>query len=212
MSDRFVSDRSAAPGTEDPTGKLGEPLRAAVARWRADDDAPDFAPAVLRALREERRVDRPTVPRRWRHAGLATLAAGLLIAAGSFVLPPAADRGGEQAAAPTPVEPRVTPPAPAPPEPPPADADVPAVAAVERPRPPRPPSVWLPADRLALRDDLLPENLFTPERLSAAWEILPDPNRTWRDELRDGVRPYRDGVDNVVALFAEALPPRQRGS
>ena len=195
MSDEFPPN--AATGLE-------EPLRSAVSAWRRDDEVPDFAPAVLRALREERRVDRPTAQRRWTHAGLATLAAGLLVAAGSLAVPPAAERGVEQAAASTPIEPRATPPVP-------ADADVPEIAPVERPRPPRGPSERFPADRLALRDNLLPENLFTSERLSAAWKILPDPNRTWRDELRDGVRPYRDGVDNVAALFAEALPPRQRG-
>ena len=174
-------------------------LRDAVAAWRTDAEAPDLAPAVLAALRTAPAVDPPA--RRWSHAAAALLAASLLIAAAVWfseppdaAVPLAADGSP---VVPAPAEPVSPEPAPAPVE---VAADLPVPA----------PTAAGPSERPSPRRDLLPADLFSPDRLAAAWEILPDPNRTWRDELRDGVRPFRAGAENVVTLFAEALPPRRR--
>ena len=193
------------PKTNRLTGAGFDPApipRRAVAAWREDVGCPDLAPAVLAALKAAPAADPPR-PARWRHVALAVTAAGLLVAAGQFGLkfvpPPAAVETAEFAALPTPDPPATVPEA----------APVLPVPAAAVPRP-------VPRERVAglfpappRMNEMFPAEAFTPERLAAAWSALPDPNRTWRDEVRDGVRPYRDGVDTVVTLFAEALPPRR---
>ena len=198
-----------------------EPLASALAVWKRDDDLPDLAPGVLAALRTDRAAcERASAepPRRWSHAGAATLTAAALITL-ALVLP------GEPVTAPTLVDADAT----APPsenetdpesdaitpDSPSSDATLIAADAPplvgSNPDPDATASApTLPGPTLTVRDDLSPESFFSSDRIAAAWEILPDPNRTWRDEVRDGVRPFRDGADAVVTLFAEALPPPRR--
>ena len=193
------------PKTERLTGLGFDPSpipRRAVAAWREDVDCPDLAPAVLAALKSTPATEPPR-PARWRHVALAVTAAGLLIAAGRFGLnrisPTVAVKTTAVVVPPTteppPVGPGAAPVAPVP------------VGVTSRPVPRERVAGLFPAP--PRMGEMFPAEAFTPERLAAAWSALPDPNRTWRDEVRDGVRPYRDGVDTVVTLFAKALPPRR---
>ncbi|NNJ24002.1 hypothetical protein [Alienimonas chondri] len=188
---------------------LPESLRLTLPAWRADLDVPDLAPGVVRRLRSTPTVEPP--PRNWAHVGWATLAAGLLIAS-SFV-PNAFRQGVDQDAESAIVEAQPIS-APSGTNLQPLDGSETTVVRVETPpedtdeniREPR----AFPADRLTLRENLLPKDLFSADRLAGAWAALPDPNRTWRDEVRDGVQPFRDGAQTVATLFAEALPPARR--
>ena len=218
--------RRSRPGRNDAL--LPPALRPAVAAWRVDrgwaDDCPDFAADVLTDLRAERRTAvRPAAieprRRRWRHAAALGVAAALCGAA-AWLTAPSPD-GVELAAVepgqPTPAVPR---PADVPPDPLSAEAAPAGAAAVVVPAAPvvaaaDPPPVATPRRPSGL--GLVPDG-FMPTDLSAAldrrtfdeaWANLPvaDPRRTWRDELSDGIRPYRDGADRVYDLFAKALPP-----
>ncbi|QDT17390.1 hypothetical protein [Alienimonas californiensis] len=204
--------------------ELPPALALALPAWRLDTDVPDFAPGVVRRLREERRRERPNgggSPRRWRQAAWATLAAALLI--GCSVLWMQGDNAeAPRMAAAEPSVPAAVQPAPSPPafvqperEPPslpPVSVSVAGLPGEESeglavgPGAPR----LSPERAIALRDDLLPVDLFSTDRLAQAWAVLPDPNRTWRDEVRDGVQPFRAGAETVATLFAEALPPPRR--
>lgn len=201
--------------------ELPPPLAHALPAWRLDADVPDFAPEIVRRLREERLRDRSNgggPPRRWQQAAWATLAAGLLIGCSALWMR-AGNEEPEMAAAepsqPTPVLQAASPPVFVEPDREPTSPSPVAVAgtaelALERPVV-DPASPRLSPERaIALRDDLLPVDLFSTDRLAQAWAVLPDPNRTWRDEVRDGVQPFRAGAETVATLFAEALPPPRR--
>ena len=179
-------------------------LRPFVAAWRAADDAPpDFAASVAATLRVERAREPATMRARWRHAGAAICAAVLLLACG-LMMRPGADRAVELAAAPVPADAAAPAPAPVPP----VGSEVAPVAADAegefRPR--------LLAFPLATAERWSPAGWVEPDVLAETWAKFPtpDPDRTWRDELADGVRPYRRGAETAWGLFASAVPPRGR--
>ena len=197
--------RSPAAGINDR--ELPPALRSAVGAWRADADALDLAPAVLERLRLERpRPASPPPPPRWRQAAAALCAVALLIAAGLILL-----TTGEPDRMVAAVPPAVPVPRTVPSDPMSATTKQIAPSAVAVAPAARPRRMRVPAIPFAERLPAAREWLST-DRLADVWAAVPapDPNRTWRDELRDGVRPYRAGVSTAVDLFAQALPPPPR--
>ena len=205
MSDPTAPRRTAPAGRHDRD--LPPELRPAVAAWRAEPlDPPPLAGAVLAALREERPAPlRPLRSPRWRHAAAALGTALSLAVAGGLW------RGGAPSAPPVPVA-----------DVPLAASPVAVAAATPEPEPPAPVS---PAPRDRGATGRLPRTLvaiapplpdagrwLSRDALVDAWAAVPasDPDRTWRDELADGVRPYRRGVDTALGLFARAVPPPPR--
>ena len=191
-------------------GELPDELRPFVAAWRCETEAPpDLAAAVVSALRVERAAAPPARPG-WRHAALAVCAAGLVAGAGVWWAPAGPTDAGVSVTASDGAE-----------TPAPSDAVV-ATQAEASPAPAVPsaePASPLDFDRPAARFVAFapplpdPADWLTRDALAEAWAAVPaaDPDRTWRDELADGVRPYRRGVSTAVGLFARAVPPGPRG-
>ena len=208
-----MSDRVRVAGRHDR--ELPPELRRAVAAWRAVDrtggDVSDLAPAVLHRLRAARPAPAAAPARpRWGQFAAALCAAGLLVAAGVALVPAGGEPAERFAAAPVPE-----------PAPEPAVVVVPAAPPELAAVGPEPAEVVPPATepvRPAFPTDLLvgrlsaPRAWLSPDRLADAWAAVPAsrPGRTWRDEVRDGVRPLRAGVSTAVGLFARAVPPPPR--
>ena len=197
------------PAADLNADRFAEALAPVLPAWREDGEVPDLAPAVVARLRIERRA--PESPRRWVHAGWAALAAGLLIAAPLAVMPgkradmpivavtdtvvkdavvtessppaPGSARGGARRGH------RVR------------DGSTRGARPGDRPRSGG-------ADRRRVSAAICCRGeLFSRERLVEVWDALPEPDRTWRDEVRDGgaAVPER-GADGRLAVRGGPAP------